>query len=84
MHAFRLGHRHLHRGGCSRASGQRRDTLRGLSCRPVEQTDVVRICEFARRHVTQGGGANALAGDVVQPEDSVQPKCKTLRAENIA
>ena len=42
------------------------------------------LFEFARRHVTQGGAANALAGDVVQPEDSVQPKCKTLRAENIA
>ena len=26
----------------------------------------------------------ALAGDVVQPENSVQPECKTLRAENIA
>ena len=45
------------------------------------EADVVRIFEFVRRHVAQGGAANALAGDVVQPEDSVQPKCKTLRAE---
>ena len=29
MHALRLGH--LHRGGCSRATRQRRDTLGGLS-----------------------------------------------------
>ena len=84
MHALRLGRRHLHRGGCSRASRQHRDTLRGLSCGPVEQTDIVRVFELARRHVIQGRAANALAGDVMQPENSVQPECKTLRAENIA
>ena len=39
---------------------------------------------YSSRHVTQAGAANALAGDVVQPENSVQPECKTLLAENIA
>ena len=44
-------------------------------------------CSRATRqcsHVTQGWTANALAGDVVQPEDSVQPERKTLQAEYIA
>ena len=84
MHALRLGHRHLHRRGCSRATRQCRNTLRSLSSRPVEQTDIVCVLELGRRHVTQGWAANALAGDVVQPEDSVQPERKTLRAEDIA
>ena len=84
MHALRLGRRHLHRGGRTRTTRQSRDTFRGLSCRPVEQTDVVRVFELARRDVTQGGTANALASDVVQPENAIQPECKTLRAEDVA
>ena len=50
----------------------------------VEQTNVVRVFKLARRHVTQGGAANALASDVVQPENSIQPERKTLRAEDVA
>ena len=46
-------------------------------------TDIVCVLELGRRHVTQEWAANALAGDVVQPEDSVQPERKTLRAEDI-
>ena len=44
----------------------------------------VAVLELARRHVTKGWAANALAGDVEQPENSVQPERKTLRAEDIA
>ena len=84
MHALRLGCRHLHRGGRTRTTRQSRDTFRGLSCRPFEQTDVVRVFELARRDVTQGGTANALASDVVQPENAIQPERKTLRAEDVA
>ena len=51
----------------------RSDTLQGLSCRPVEQTDRRRPrFQLARRRVTQGGAANALASDVMQPNNSVQ------------
>ena len=78
MHALRLGHRHLHRRGCSRATRQCRNTLRSLSSRPVEQTDIVCVLELGRRHVTQGWAANALAGDVVQPEDFVFPNCTLI------
>ena len=42
------------------------------------------IFELARRHVTQGGAANAVASDVVQPENSIQPERKTPRAEDVA
>ena len=38
-------------GACSRSTRQRRDTVQGTSCRPVEQTDVVCVFELARRHV---------------------------------